>query len=390
MVLTLSRLSGCLIPLVAFACLASPAAAKERTKLAVLDLDDKGVGAATTQSLTDVVTVALNELGVFDVLSRADIQQMLAFEQGKQMLGCESDTSCLAEIGGALGVALLVHGSIGKVGSTFMVNLALTSSSTAKVLAREQRQIALANELPTQVKAAARFLVRDLLQKELGYLVLQASESGADVEVDGRIVGVTPLARQNLSGGPHTLRVSKKGFVSFARDIDVVKDSASLVDAQLVPSLEFIADYDGRATTWRRLAYISGGLGLAGLAFGAGGWMWNGGRADDYEVRLAAAGCAAGSASSQSSAGKDCSAFVSERASLRRMDVIAQAAGFTSVALLGVAAYLVIEGPTPGLYDRYKPAEAMVERGATAMERVALGVAPTGRGGWVAALQGAF
>lgn len=345
-----------------------PAAAQQRTKLAVLDLRDKGVGASTAENLTDVLTVSLNELGVFDVLSRADIQQMIAFEQEKQLVGCESDTSCLAEIGGALGVALLVNGSVGQVGSGFIINLALTDAKSAKVLAREQRQVGKADELAEQMNGAARFLVRGLLQGAEGYLILQSSESGADVEVDGRIIGVTPLARQNLNGGPHTVRVVKKGFVTWARDIDIAKGEPLVVEAALVPSLEFIAEYDARADSWRRMAYISGGLGISGLAFGLGGWWWNGRRADDYEVRLAAAHCGVGDSTAPTS---NCSSFADEHDAMRRFDLIAQAAGWTGAVLLSVGAYLYRQGPKPNIYDQYKPDTAQ----ATVL------VAPLPRGG---------
>ena len=117
------------------------------------------------------------------------------------------------------------------------------------------------------------------------------------------------------------------------------------------------------------------------VAFGVGGWVWNSNRADDYEARLAAKGCAAGSPSGvPSNPNIDCSEFVSERASLRRMDTIVQAVGFSSVAVLGLAGYLFLQGPPTGIYDRYKPA-----RGAASMA-----VAPLSGGGLAAVVTGAF
>ena len=112
-------------------CLAAP----ERPKLAVLDLVDQGVGPEAAKSLTDIVTATLTELGVLDVLSRGDLQQMVAFEEQKQLMGCDSDgTACLAELGGALGVAMLTTGTVGKVSDTYIVNLTLIDSRTVTVL----------------------------------------------------------------------------------------------------------------------------------------------------------------------------------------------------------------------------------------------------------------
>jgi len=330
---------------------ALPAQAQQRTTLAVLDLQNKGVDEDLVQNLTDIITVSLNKLGVFEVLSRADIQQMLAFEEDKQMMGCESDTSCLAEIGGALGVALLVNGSIGKVGSNYIINLNLTDTRSATVKEREQRQVSDADKLTDEIERAARFLVRGLLEAQQGILILKASESGADVEIDGRIVGATPLKRMPLSGGPHTLKLFKKGFVAWARDIDIKKDEPLVVDASMVPSLEFIADYDSSAGTWRTFAYLTGGLGLAGTAFGIGGWLWNGSRTATYESDLIAANCQDGASGSPTG---DCTQFVTQRQSIKSFDTVAQIAGFSGAALLAVGVFLFMEGPPPGIYDEYK------------------------------------
>src|SRR5687768_9111212 len=100
-------------------------AASERPKLAVLDLEAKGVDKDTAQTITNVISTALKKLGVFDVITRSDIQQMLNFEASKQVVGCSADSACIAEIGGAIGAARLVTGSIGKIGSRYVLGLVL-------------------------------------------------------------------------------------------------------------------------------------------------------------------------------------------------------------------------------------------------------------------------
>jgi hypothetical protein len=47
---------------------------------------------------------------------------MLGVEKTRQMLGC-TDAGCYAELGGALGADRIVHGSIGRVGDSLVVNL---------------------------------------------------------------------------------------------------------------------------------------------------------------------------------------------------------------------------------------------------------------------------
>jgi hypothetical protein len=331
--------------------LAGPASAAERTKLAVVDLGDKGAGTALVQNLTDIITVTLGGLGVFDVLSRADMQQMVAFEQEKQMLGCASDTSCLAELGGALGVALLVTGSVGKVGQSYIVNLVLTDTRTVRILAREQREVAGLDKLTSEVQGGARFLVRGLLKDKQGDLILKVSENGADVEVDGKLVGVTPLGRQTLAGGPHTLRVSRTGFVAWARDVDISSEQPTVVEAALVPSVEFIEAYDARARTWRGGALVAGGLGVAGVLFGGFGYFYAGHLADDFNRDVDARDCRQGASSPQ----VDCETeFGARRRTISTWSMASAIAGGLGVVALGLGVYLFSEGPTPGIYDSYK------------------------------------
>ena len=97
---------GKLSLMLVFALLGAKATAQQppkKSKMAVLDLKDKGVGAEVASLLTGIVSNRLSEIGIFEVISREDIKNMLTHEQDKILVGC-SDTGCLSEIGGALGV----------------------------------------------------------------------------------------------------------------------------------------------------------------------------------------------------------------------------------------------------------------------------------------------
>ncbi len=316
--------------------------------IAVLDLQDKGAGKELASNITDIVTVGINELGIFTVLSRADIRQMLQFEEDKQSLGCEGSASCFAEIGGALGVALLVSGSIGKVGNSYLLNLVLTDTSAAKVIAREQRQIETTEAITEETKGAARFLLRSLLADRQGDLVVDLSESGVTVELDGRIIGVTPLARQTIAGGPHTLKLLKKSFITWARDISVSSGETTVIQAKLVPSMEFINDYDSSAKTWRLLAYITAAVGTVGLVGSIGGYGWNGDRAEEYEVDILTADCGVGGS------GTGCQEFHTRSTEIKGFDNLMLMGGVGSALSLAASAYLFSQGPTPGAFDIYK------------------------------------
>ncbi|MEQ8978472.1 MAG: hypothetical protein RL846_11125 [Deltaproteobacteria bacterium] len=92
-------------------------------KVAVFDVQATDVREALLPILTEVLTTEVANARVFDeVLAGRDVQQMLSFEEKKQMVGCD-DTSCLAEIGGALGVDRLIVPQIARVSASWIVTL---------------------------------------------------------------------------------------------------------------------------------------------------------------------------------------------------------------------------------------------------------------------------
>jgi TolB-like protein len=112
---------------------AAPAAA--RLKVAVTEVRSvQGVAVGTATILSDIVVSEVSRRG-YDVISQSDISAMLGFEKQKKMLGCD-ETSCLAEIGGALGVDYLIAGQVGQIGTRYRISLLVVDSRTARVTGR--------------------------------------------------------------------------------------------------------------------------------------------------------------------------------------------------------------------------------------------------------------
>ena len=347
----------------------------ERTKLAVLDLEAKGVEKSTAETLTDIVTVSLKKLGVFDVISRSDIQQMLNFEESKQLVGCTSNSSCLAEIGGALGVARVVTGSVGKVGSSYVINLSLLDTKSARVIERESRTVqGSLDKLVDETGNAAKFLVRSLLEGKQGDVIVKVSENGSEIEVDGKLVGVSPMPRMKMSSGPHTLRVSKTGFVLYAKDVTVTEKETTVLDAQLVPSADFIHNYDAKANGMRIASYVTFGVGAAAVATGFILWYaYN----DPRNTKHNNAKSALDNSGTASSA--DQARINSEADSIRTVYTLSQVVGIVGGVAMATGVVLFFVGPTPGVYDQYKTVE--VGGGA----KVTFDAMPTRDGGYASA-----
>ena len=159
--------------------------APEGTAAAVVDLEAHGVDAQLGKSLTQLLSLELKKFEGLSVISRDEVQTMLRFEADKQMLQCTSDTSCLVEIGGALGVDYLVSGSVGKLGDAFVVILKLMDIHEAKVVSRSSESF---RGVETDLAAALRFSTYRLLGHNLdgaGELQVSANVEEGTIQVQG-------------------------------------------------------------------------------------------------------------------------------------------------------------------------------------------------------------
>lgn len=215
----------------------SPGGAQEdsgKIQIAVLDVVPKG---KVDKDLPDVlgllISARLSQSGAFDVVTQEDVRQMIGFEKMKNTLGCELDASCLAEIGAALGVPYLLTSQVAKVGSIYILSMSLIDIDQAKGISRDTIKASSQDQLITELESRVDRLVAPLRYSRGGQVAFICPERGALVEVDGRALGVTPLAVQDLPAGPHRIVVTKAGFFRFTRDIDLVPGDTLQVEIQL-------------------------------------------------------------------------------------------------------------------------------------------------------------
>lgn len=111
------------------------ARAGKATKVVVLPLVPLGgVNAETAQLLGDALAGELRRRSGVAVLTTSDIAALLGVEKTRQMLGC-GEAGCMAEIGGALGADRVIHGSLGRVGGSLVVNLSALEARKASAAA---------------------------------------------------------------------------------------------------------------------------------------------------------------------------------------------------------------------------------------------------------------
>ena len=104
----------------------------EKLSIAVLELDAHGITDYEAAILTDRLRNELFKTGVFRVMEREQMDEILK-EQGFQQTGCTS-SECLVQVGQLIGVNRMIGGSVGKVGETFTVSLRLIDVETGEVI----------------------------------------------------------------------------------------------------------------------------------------------------------------------------------------------------------------------------------------------------------------
>lgn len=144
----------------------SPETATERVKVISLDLKGSNVAPEDVSLLSGLLAVELGAYEALEVVSGAEVRQMIELEGEKQMLGCESSASCLGEIAGALGARLVAFGEVGRLGTRTVLNLSLHDSATNKNVGRASLQGDGVEQLADGVAEAVATLVEPFLLRE--------------------------------------------------------------------------------------------------------------------------------------------------------------------------------------------------------------------------------
>lgn len=105
---------------------------KSVKRIAVLDLYGEGISDAAARTLTGRLRSTLVNTNAFHVLEREQMDAILN-EQGFQQSGCVSD-ECLVEIGRLVGVEQMVGGTIGKIGSTYTLDLRIIDVQSGRII----------------------------------------------------------------------------------------------------------------------------------------------------------------------------------------------------------------------------------------------------------------
>ena len=206
-------------------------------KIAVWRFGALGIEPEIVQRLETLFRMELDRLDKVPQPSRRDIERSItAAEQN-----CTGEEKCLTAIGKRLGVDFVVTGTVGSLGDNYVLNIKVVDVATSKSQRIQSDPLrGSPDELIEGVRVAAYRLLAP--QQINGALQIQTDLVGAEVTLDGKSLGKTPLANNGvlakLSLGKHKLRVEAKGYDAFDSDVDVNFQKVSPVVVRLLQSGE--------------------------------------------------------------------------------------------------------------------------------------------------------
>jgi hypothetical protein len=238
-------------------------------RLAVADfVTSGGANPALGRALAELAAAEAGRVGGSTVITQGEIANMLGLERTKQLLSCSDQAACLVEIAGALDVDRLLAGELTLVDRTALLVVRLIDVRRAKTLARGTQSLREATE--PELFDAARRLTHEVLTGQrletAGFLVVKLDEPGAQVSVDGRVVGTTPgLGPVRVPEGKHDVTAQKPGFITWKSTVAVASGEHTAVEIRLV-ALPREGPSSGKIMGWTSVGAGAAALVLGGVA----------------------------------------------------------------------------------------------------------------------------
>ena len=204
--------------------LLSSVLAADKPKLAVLDVQPVGVEPEKAVALGEAITQELSHRGFFEVMSASDIRTLLGVERQKQLLGC-GDSSCTAELSGALGARFVLQSTLTKLGDSYQLSLQMLDSSKAQTVARSVRLSRdikqLASVLPWALAEATATPLPPPPSRALPWTLIGA---GAVVFAGGGIIAIDGFSRERA------LKAELKETTGVFKPLDVYSEEIDVIN----------------------------------------------------------------------------------------------------------------------------------------------------------------
>jgi len=217
--------------------------------IAILNLEGREISENEAATLSDHLRGQLVNLSTFIVLDRGKMEDILR-EQGFQQSGCTL-TECAVRVGRVLNVQKIVAGSIGKIGKTYAINISMIDVESSRIERSFNRNDQ--GEIDGLLEIL-KDIAQEMAGKKSHKLAIYSAPKGAEVLVNNKVIGKTPLSRNVPTGSSFKIRVKYPGYKDWEKNLTMTRDEDL--------NVEMVAKAKSSSRKW---LWVAGGVGAAAI-----------------------------------------------------------------------------------------------------------------------------
>ncbi|MFC1499822.1 PEGA domain-containing protein [Candidatus Zixiibacteriota bacterium] len=224
---------------------------QEPLTVGVLDLEPNNVDPGDARAITERLRFYLGQQPAFLVIERQRMSEIME-EVGFQFSGaCDTD-ECVIQVGRILGARKMVAGSVSRVGTIYSLQVRIIDIETTRI---EQQAMSDVTGIEEAFQTATREVSEQLARNVAGQggvargnpgnpmvittaqVRIQSEPTGAEISIDGLIVGTTPRTLA-LEEGVHELSLTRDGYQGYSDSLNVLGGENQTISVPLdeIPS----------------------------------------------------------------------------------------------------------------------------------------------------------
>lgn len=190
------------------------------TKIGALIIKGRGnFRGSTVADLTEIMLASIAAKGSYLAIGKRQLLSKL----GADGRSCASDESCLKRVATDLGLAFVVVGTLDKVGTGWRLTVRRAFPGTYAMQTLKYDIKGGLGELIAGVQSVtgrilALAAIRAPVKKQDRYIYLQIVQPGAEVFLNGKLMGRSPLPKLKIVSSQCRLLIRKGGFIPFNGD----------------------------------------------------------------------------------------------------------------------------------------------------------------------------
>ncbi|MEW6684584.1 MAG: formylglycine-generating enzyme family protein [Candidatus Edwardsbacteria bacterium] len=214
----------------------------QRIPLAILDLEAQDVPKGTAAVISELLRSEFRKSQKFDLVEKNKMDEILK-EWAFRQTGC-TEAGCATEAGIMLNVKKMIIGSLGKLGTKYILSLRVVDVDRRSIdYTEEEKQVVSEEDLDKLIPPIVLRIIphirlgiapSPLPEAETGGLKVYSTPAGAVVFLDGQNFGETPQALSEIVVGEHQLVLVKDGYKNYETRITVAKNVTKTISASLV------------------------------------------------------------------------------------------------------------------------------------------------------------